>query len=479
MGVGWNDGDQDTGTVIAFRIREGSALRRSTMTNRGSRFALAASAACGFGASQGLAQDVLWSEDFGGSEQDGAWAIEATADGGFVAAGFTESFSPNSFSAAYLVKTDAEGDEQWSRTYELTDDENIAAAVREVPGGGYAIAGRTGTNGGFDSFLIRTDPEGNVLWERTYDAGDDDRAHALATTSDGGFILAGQAWLGDFIFGSYDYYVVKTDADGNVEWTRTFEYDDNFAPGADVALGVEEVSTGGYVIVGATNTIVWDGWLIRTDELGQVIWDRTYGQGSSDEMASVRELADGGFVLGGSFATPQGDVDVAMVRTDELGTPLWQRTFGVAGKDDQGQCVRVLPDGGFVLVGYTSSFGAGGWDLYVARTDAAGTTLWTDVQGGNSDDRAHSVAVGKTRIAVAGWAWSFGAGQGDVHVVAYDDPALGCTADFDGDGTLSILDFIAFQNAFTSGDPGADCDGNGTLNILDFVCFQTVFQAGC
>jgi len=424
------------------------------------------------------AQDLMWNTDVGGGDQDGAWAVEATQDGGFVAAGFTKSFSPNSLTAAFLVKTDADGNEEWTRTFELSPLETIAAAVREVPGGGYAIAGRTGNNGGFDSFLIRTDEEGNELWHKTYDAGDDDRAHALAVTSDGGFIIAGQAWFFEGPFGNYDLRIVKTDADGNAEWARVFEYADGFGAGADIAFSIEEVSTGGYVIGGYTQSIVWDGWLIRTDELGNMIWDQTYGEGGSDAITSVRELEDGGFVLGGLKAVNFGAVDMWLIRTDDMGDPAWTRTFGAPDKDDQGRSVRVMPDGGFVLAGYASSFGDN-WDMYVVRTDGAGETMWTAVDGGNSDDRAHDVAVGAESVVAAGWAWSFGAGFGDVRLVAYSDPALGCGGDFNGDGSLDILDFVAFQNAFTGGDESADCDGDGALNILDFVCFQNLFQAGC
>lgn len=446
---------------------------------RSGRMGLASAAIMVSVAAVAPAQEELWVRDFGGAAQDGAYAIEATQDGGYVVAGFSETFSPGSFIAAYVVKTDAAGELEWAKSYEPSDAENIAAAVRQLPDGGYAIAGRTGFNGGFDSFLLRTDAEGNELWQKEYDAGDDDRAHALALTSDGGFILAGQAWFPEGPFGNYDYWVVKTDGEGNLEWARSFEYNDDFAPGADVALAVEEVSAGGYVIAGFTNTIVWDGWVVRTDALGNVIWDQNYGGGSSGELSSIRELDDGGFILCGSFATNFGDVDIALVRTDESGQTQWTKTFGLAQQDDVGQSVRVMPDGGFVLTGYTSSFGADGWNLYTARTDAVGEAIWTSVHGGNSDDRGHAVAIGDEAIVAAGWAWSFGAGQGDLHLVAYDDPALGCAADMNADGSLDILDFIAFQNAFTAQDPEADCDGDGDLSILDFICFQNLFMAGC
>ncbi len=432
-----------------------------------------------FGGGPCGAQNLLFTQDIGGTRPDGAFDIEPTADGGFIVAGFSESFSPHSLSAVYVAKIDADGQVQWTRSYDdLSDLRNIATAVVVLPDG-YAIAGRAGVNGAFDSFLIRTDLDGNVVFQRTYDAGDDDRAHALAATSDGGFILAGQAWFGDDLFGSYDIYVVKTDADGTVQWIQTYEYNDSVGVGADIAFDVIEVSTGGYAICGYTQSSVWDGWVIRTDELGVPLWDRLYASGGSDEITSIRELDDGGFILAGLYDTGGDDIDMALVRTDSLGTPLWTRTFGGNVTTDQGQCVRLLPDGGFIIVGFTSSFGAGGWDMYLVRTDAHGNEIWSTPHGGSSDDRAWAVAVGSDRIVAAGWAWSFGAGQGDMHIVAYDDPGLACPADIDGNGTLDADDFFLFLDFFTAGDSRADITGNGIIDVNDFFAYLDLFAAGC
>ncbi len=427
-----------------------------------------------------IAQNLLFTQDIGGVLKDGAEAIEPTGDGGFIVAGFSDSFSPHSLRAAYLAKVDAGGQVQWTRSYDdLSDLENIAAAVVVLPDG-YAIAGRAGTNGEFDSFLIRTDLDGNVIFQRTYDAGDDDRAHALAATSDGGFILAGQAWFGDELSGDYDIYVVKTDGNGNVQWTQTYEYNDAVGVGADIAFDVIEVSTGGYAICGYTQSSVWDGWVIRTDELGVPIWDRLYAQGNSDELTSIRELPDGGFILGGLFATPRGDVDLALVRTSSQGVPIWTRTFGEVDRDDRGRCVRPLPDGGFILVGATNSYGAGASDMYLVRTDGDGNEVWSTPHGGETIDEAFGVAVGRDRIVAAGWAWSFGAGQGDMHLVAFDDPALGgCAADLTGDGVADSSDFFAYLDLFAAGDPAADITGNGTIDADDFFAYLDLFAQGC
>jgi hypothetical protein len=441
---------------------------------------LACALACAAWAGAAGAQDLLFTRDFGGSLPDGAYAIEATSDHGFIAAGFSESISPNSRIALYLVKTDANGNLEWSRIHELSDLETHGAAIRELPGGGYAIAGRAGSNNaGFDSFLLRTDAEGNELWRRFYDAGDDDRAHGMALTPDGGFILAGQAWFMNQFFGNYDIYVIKTDAEGNAEWTQVYEYEPVNDDGSDIALDVTPVSTGGYAIAGFTQSGVWAGWLIRTDDLGNPTWGRLYDTGwVSDELTSVEEAPGGGFILGGIYGNEEGDVDMALVRTDELGAPIWTRTFGLPGQGGQTECVRVMPDGGFLGAGMIASQNTS-WDMRIVRTDADGNTLWTARHGGSSDDRAHSVAVGRDKVVAAGWAWSFGSGAGDVHLAAYSDPALGCAADFNGDGSVNTQDVLAFLNAWNAGDESGDFNRDGTNNTLDVLAFLNAWSAGC
>lgn len=378
--------------------------------------------ALALGVSVADAQDVLWSRTFGGSWMDGAHSAAATSDGGLIVVGFSGSFTPTHQQDVYLVRTDAQGNALWSRTYGA-DLNEIGACVQQTSDGGFVVAGRRGVQD-HDSLLLRIDADGNLLWERTYDAGDDDRAHAVRETSDGGFVLTGQAWFGIGIFGNYDFYVVKTDAAGNLEWTGVYKHEDS---GNDVALAIEEIAGGGYIIGGTTQSSVWDAMLVRTDALGNELWKRTYGGSFADECNDLRVTSDGGFVLTGAAVSPgNGDTDLLLVRTDADGNVLWELVTG--GPDgtmaeDSGNCVRELPDGGFAVAGMTSAASAGSWDVYVVRTTAAGNVLWTKKTGGAQDDRGHAlVPLADGALAVAGWAWSYGAGNGDVWLLAIDDP---------------------------------------------------------
>lgn len=374
-------------------------------------------------ASTASAQNVLWSRTYGGAWQDGAESVTKTRDGGLIVTGFNSSTNTNHLKDVLLMKTDASGNELWTRTFGGVRDD-IGRCVRQTDDGGFIIGGMTEVSSQiFGALLVRTDASGNILWQRVFDLGDDTRGHAVWQTSDGGFILAGQAWLGSPTFGSYDVYVVKTDAAGNMQWQRTYAYNNNVAPGADVALSVRQLSDRGYIIAGLTNSTVWASYLIRTDSLGVPIWTRVYDTLSVNECYDVVLTADNGFLLVGGKVNPNTDVDVLLIKTDAGGNPSWERTYGGA-TSDQANSVRQLPDGGFIIAGQTSSFGAGQYDVYVLRTNATGETLWTRTFGGTSDDRGFSVDVLNDGVVVAGWAWSFGLGLGDAYLLKLQDPVL-------------------------------------------------------
>ncbi len=369
------------------------------------------------------AQNLVWSHTYGGAWQDGAFSIARTQDGGLILTGFNSSLNTNHTNDVLLLKTDASGNQLWMQTFGAALNDR-GRCVRQTSDGGFIIGGMTEPSPQlFHALLVRTDSIGNILWQRTFDLGDDTRVHSVRQTSDGGFILAGQAWLGSPTFGSYDMYLVKTDAAGNVQWQRTFEYNDNFSPGADVALSVQQLPDHGYIIGGTTNSSVWASYLIRTDSLGTPVWSRVYDTLSVNECTDVIATSDGGFLLVGGRVDFNTDVDVLLIKIDAGGNPVWQRTYG-GTNSDQANSVRQLPDGGFVIAGQTGSFGAGQFDVYVLRTNAAGDTLWTRTFGGPNDDRGFSVEVVSDGVVVGGWAWSFGGGQGDAYLLKLQDPVL-------------------------------------------------------
>jgi hypothetical protein len=365
-------------------------------------------------------QDSLWTRDYGGSAHDGAQSVDLTSDGGYVVTGFTGGFGIGG--NVHLFKTDALGNQLWSRSFGGVQDE-VGSCVRETADGGFIVSGRQETSPeNFDAYLIRTDAAGNFQWSRAYDLGDDERAHAVAQTSDGGFILAGQAWLGDDIFGSYDVYVIKTDAQGNVEWEQTYE---EAVPDMDhdIALSVQETSDGNYIIGGFTQSFGWDALLMKIDPLGNRLWSQRYDRGGADECYDVRETTDGGYILTGTSVGGGGDGDVLLLKTDSAGNPVWTRVFGGAS-DDLGQSVRETRSGGYIITGMTASFGVDIWDVYVIKTNALGNAVWTRTYGGISDDRGFAVEqTWDGGYIIGGWEWSFAPGELDAWLLRIEDAA--------------------------------------------------------
>ena len=268
-------------------------------------------------------------------------------------------------------------------------------------------------------------------WERTYGGGDWDIGFSVAQTSDGGYVVAGRTE--SFGAGLTDVYLVKTDAVGDTIWTRIYGgsgSDDN--EGSSVA----QTSDGGYIISGMTYSfgVGGDVYLVKTDAMGDTIWTRTYGGSDYDGGFSVAQTSDGGYIIAGytrSFGA--GEEDVYLVKTDSLGDTIWTRTYG-GSDDDHGYSVAQTSDGGYIVAGYTESFGAGSWDVYLVKTDGLGDTIWTRTYGGSDWDEGYSVAqTSDGGYIVAGvYDYDWEAETGDVYLVKTD--AVGDTI-----WTLSLI----------------------------------------
>jgi hypothetical protein len=324
--------------------------------------------------------DTLWTRTYGGDNMDWFFEVQQTSDGGYVAVGYTDSFGAGR-SDVYLVKTDANGDTLWTRTYGWIYDE-WGTSVRQTTDGGYIVAGMTGEFIDYDFYLVKTDANGDTLWIRTYGGSGGEEAYSVQQTTDGGYIVAGLT--DSFGAGDIDFYLVKTDANGDTLWTRAYGGGD-----WDIAWSVQQTSDGGYVIAGVTESFSGgddrDVYLVKTDSSGDTLWTRVYGGVSLDVGESVQQTTDGGYMITGHTYTPETDEDFWLLKTDADGDTLWTRTYGGIGGEN-GFCGQQTTDGGYIMTGYTNSFGAGGDDVYLVKTDANGDTLWTRTYGGSSYD---------------------------------------------------------------------------------------------
>ena len=313
------------------------------------------------------------------------------------------------------------GDTLWTRTYGgYNEDESYAVAeVSDAPEGGFIVAGRTNSYGAgyHDVYLIRTYADGDTIWTRTYGGVERDYGWAVAVTPDGGFAVAGQT--ASFGAGREDVWLLKIDADGDTAWTRTYG-----GGNADIAYSVAVTADSGFILGGYTDpegSDRYDVLLIRTDLNGDVLWTRTYGGPSPDFVESVAQTYDGGFIAAGlTESYGAGWQDVYLIRTDANGDTLWTKTYG-GSETDKAWSVAQAPDGGFIVAGSTDSYGVGSSDVYLIRTDANGDSLWTITYGGVSFDYGESVALSSdSGFIVSGTTGSYGAGSSDVLLICTD-----------------------------------------------------------
>jgi hypothetical protein len=349
---------------------------------------------------------ILWSRTLGGPAWDYATAIQETQDGGYVLAGSTSSFGAGD-QDILLVRMDAQGIVLWSATFGGPADER-AEGLSIGPAGDILVFGTTHSYGAGsgDLYLVKADANGVEIWSRTYGGTEDEMAGSFERTRDGGFILVGTTR--SFGSGKRDVYVVRTNSLGDRIWDKRHGSEDH-----DVAYGVKETTDGGCVIVGATqgtDSGTWDVYLIRLDAQGEALWHRTWGDGGYEVGYSVMEAADLGFFVSG-YKDPFGSDkwDVYLIRTDEEGEILWSATYGGEG-NDRADALQQAADGSLVIAGSTDGSGSGGWDMYLVRTDAEGNELWGRTYGGGDTDGAECVI--QTRdggLLMAGGTYSFGA----------------------------------------------------------------------
>ena len=358
--------------------------------------------------------DTLWTRTYGGSGTDLASSVQLTSDGGYIVAGYTNSFG-SGLDDFYLVKTNPLGDTLWTRTFGGSVNDRCYA-VQQTTDGGYILGGATVSFGAGDEdfYLVKTNSSGDTLWTRTYGGSGFERAQSVQQTADGGYIVAGRTT--SFGAGSNDFYLVKTTSLGDTLWTRTYGGSSD-----DLANSVQQTADGGYIVAGWTESFGGAGgdcYLVKTNSQGDTLWTRIYGGGLTDWAAHARQTTDGGYIVVGyteSFGA--GNYDFYLLKTNSLGDTLWTRTYG-GGGSDVGLSVRQTTDGGYILGGYTNSYGAGQSDFWLVKTDENGDSLWTRTYGGGNNDDANSVQqTADGGYILSGFTSSFGAGDDDFYLV--------------------------------------------------------------
>jgi len=318
------------------------------------------------------AGNSLGSSTFGGPRTDYGYDIDATSDGGFIIVGSTKSFGVGERDV-YLVKLNADGAEQWSKTYGgVLDDEG--RSVRQTTDNGFIICGGTYSSGaGYqDVFLIKTDAAGNIAWQRTFGGTGGESGSAVRQMPDGGYIVVGST--GSFGDGYSSIYAIRTDAGGNTLWTTTYG-----GAKADYGYSVEVTLDGGMILAGATASFgagSSDAYLIKTDPSGYVEWEQTYGGADDDRAYSVMQTASGDYLLAGNSLSFSSSFNVYLVKTSPVGDLVWSRNYGGLESDYCEALIRDTRDN-TILIGRSFSYTAGGSDIYLLKVE--GDQITTDI----------------------------------------------------------------------------------------------------
>jgi len=356
-----------------------------------------------------------WAKTYGGSGDDVINDINVLPNGDIIAVGWTNSTGAGGRDA-FVMKLSPNGTVIWAKTYGGSKDD-VANAVAIASNGDIIVAGWTKSFslGKSDVWVLRLDENGNIKWQKTYGGNDDDRANTIAITSTGNIIVTG--YTKSFGLGGSNIWVLKLDPNGNIIWQRTYgskwihsDYDS--------ANAVAIASNGDIIVVGETAAFgagQTDVWVLRLDENGNIKWQKTYGvKRAFDEAQSVAIASNGDIiVVGYTNNLWDNQESVWVLRLDENGNIKWQNGYSVYSAS-LAYAVSLLPNGDSIIVGYAESYGFGGeFDVWVSKIDTNGNIIWQRAYGSferNIGGIAKTVVLSRSgSIIVGGETFNFSA----------------------------------------------------------------------
>jgi hypothetical protein len=387
-----------------------------------------------------IPSNIEWQKFFGGRGKEDGWALSTTMDGGYIIVGSTSSYGGIG-EHAWLVKLDDAGNEQWNRTYGGTKSD-YAFSGQQTSDEGYILTGGTTSFGAgdHDVLLIKTDTMGEEIWNVTFGGEERDQGYAVQQTSDNGYIIVGGT--GSYSRGPNDYWVIKTDEQGSMEWNTTLGTD-----GYDWGYDVLQTGDGSFVLTGGTDVLllhkhILDIGLYKLNAKGSLVWESRFNKPPArqrwDEGYGVQQTSDDGYIIAGIAHTygwsESGEGDAWLIKTDETGNKLWDRVFG-GNSCDCFSSVQQTADGGYILAGWTYSFGAGDADLWLLRTDETGKELWDMTIGGENYEWSMLHTLQQSNdggYLLLGTTQSYGGGYSDLLLTKVREPSI--RIDFAGSG---------------------------------------------
>ncbi|MBA7676218.1 hypothetical protein ES703_84459 [subsurface metagenome] len=305
-----------------------------------------------------LIKDIVWEKTYGGKGEDIAHSIQQTKDGGYIIAGYTTLKGANGMDF-WILKIDEKGGITWDKTYNRSSADK-AHSIRQTEDEGYVIAGGPGF------WVLKIGNDGSIIWNKTYNKVLFQYALSVYPTKDRGCVAAGHRGGR----GIYQAAVFKLDVKGNIIWEKSYggERGDEF-------YSVRQAKDGGYIIAGSTTSKGAGGkdlWVFKLNKKGDTIWDKAYG-GKSDDMAySIQHTEDEGCIAAGYTASKgAGGMDFWILKLNEKGNIVWEKTYGGKG-NDKAYSIQQTEDDGYIVAGYTASKGAGDDDIWILKLDKNG-----------------------------------------------------------------------------------------------------------
>ncbi|MCW3078172.1 MAG: hypothetical protein JWO32_2781 [Bacteroidetes bacterium] len=330
--------------------------------------------------------------------------IMPTADGGYLLTGYTNT-SNQTDCDLYVMKTDNMGNLLWEKAYGGNKPEysyNMCA----TSDGNYFIIGYSQSFGGgdYDVYLIKIDPAGTLLWQKTYGSFGNDEGREIVPTADGNYAIVGTMNANT---PSHDAFLMKIDLAGAVLWTKYYG-------GVDKEYGnsVKQCQDGGFIIGGQTYSFGSNGdtYVVKTDPTGVPTWTNTYGTPLSDEAVSILENNDGSFTFAVRDSTANQDIDVRIIKTDAMGTTIWNKVYGSTLKDTPKSICKTA-DGGYFVGAISRSFGWVNPQMWLLKLDGAGDSTWTRQFGGPDHEHCYRAKEWDYGYIAIGHSKSFTPGQ--------------------------------------------------------------------
>lgn len=390
-----------------------------------------------------LTPQLEFVKTLGGTKNESAQSVIKTTDGGYAIAGFTQSIDGDITDKSvenfdyWLLKFDADDNLQWTKTYGGTNDERAYKLI-QTNDGGFALIGYTNsndedvsTNNGFDDiWLVKTDLSGNIQWEKSYGFSGSDKAFSIIQTSDNGFFVSGildvsaSAGAGNdrnsnSQHAGGDYWGLKLDANGTKIWRRYFG-----GSFTDAAYDAVETNDNGFIIIGSSDSDDvdisntkgdYDFWIVKVDTNGNQVWEKSFGGSQIDEARSITKTTDGNYLIAGEsrssdadVTNPKGAADIWLIKISDDGSLIWEKSFG-GNSFDVSRDITPTFDSGFIIVGSSRSqdmdvdTNEGQNDVWVLKIDNSGDLQWQKSFGGTDIDFAFSaVELNDESIIIVG-----------------------------------------------------------------------------